>query len=177
MALPGASGNSSAEVEEMRASELHKSEYKDFPEFEKYGIPLQYIDAALISLLQQIRTRTGIPIIPSPVREGWVRFDGSKTSRHYASNRLSDAGDIFPQRERVTELWLRMQAVKRIGAIGLYADTKGPDGKPWPMIHFDLRETKDKILWARDGNYYYLPQNREEFWRTLVKIIKMEGGV
>ncbi len=158
----------------MKASKLtYKQDYPDFPEFAEYGIPLNHIKADLITTLQSIRTETGIPIYPGPLKSEWARFDGSKTSRHYAVDRLSDAGDIFPVRSRVLELWVRLQAIPNIGAIGLYADTDGPDGLPWPMVHFDLRNARQKVLWARDGEYFYLPQDRIEFWRIVAKITEL----
>jgi len=82
----------------MKASELtYKQNYPDFPEFAEYSIPLEHVSAALIITLQSIRTKTGISIYPSPVKSGWVRFDGSKASRHYAVDRLSDAGDLHTE--------------------------------------------------------------------------------
>ena len=160
----------------MKASELDPLVYHSFPEFAEYGIPLELVSAALITTLQHVRDKTGIPITPSPVHEGWARTSGSKTSRHYAVDRLSDAGDIFPARGRCLELWARLLETSNIGAVGLYSDTRGVDGAPWPMIHLDLRKTRQKVLWVRDGDYYYLPQNQIDFWRVVSKIAKMEGN-
>jgi|GEM_PF-1339450 hypothetical protein len=154
----------------MKASELKQSDYPNFPEFKKWGIDLSDVDAALITTLQSIRTTYGIPITPSPLQEAWSRKKGS-TSRHYAVGRLSDAGDIFPQRERVLDLWLQIQQRGDIGGIGLYVDTKGVDGKPWPMMHIDLRP--DRLLWTSDivygeRKYYYFKQ--DYFWEIVGRI-------
>lgn len=161
----------------MKASWLGPQSYQSFPEFAEYGIPLELVSASLLVTLQSVRDKTGIPITPSPLSDGWVRTSGSETSRHYAVNRLSDAGDIFPAKGRCLELWARLLETSNIGAIGLYADTNGPDGSPWPMIHFDLRDARQKVLWGRDGEYFYLPQDRVEFWRVVDKILKFEEGV
>jgi len=161
----------------MKASELDPQAYHSFPEFADYGLPLELISASLLVTLQTVRTRTGIPIIPSPLPAGWARTSGSVTSRHYAVGRLSDAADVFPVKGRCLELWLRLLETSNIGAVGIYADTSGPDGTPWPLIHFDLRETRQKVLWARDGDYFYFPQARIDFWRVIDEIIKFEEGV
>ena len=155
-----------------------KTDYPNFPEFRKYGIDLSFVEAGLITTLQNIREDTGIPITPSPVKGAWYRLDGSKTSRHYAVGRLSDAGDIFPQKDRVLDLWLMVQEVTQLGGIGLYADTNGPDGKPWSMMHIDLRV--GRLLWAseligKERKYYYLPGESRLFWKVVEKVIRQIG--
>lgn len=155
----------------MKASELKQNDYPNFPEFKKWGIDLSDVDAALITTLQSIRTTYGIPITPSPLQEAWSRKKGSIKSRHYAVGRLSDAGDIFPQRERVLDLWLQIQQWGQIGGIGLYVDTKGIDGNPWPMMHIDLRP--NRLLWTSDivygeRKYYYFKQ--DYFWEIVGRI-------
>lgn len=62
-----------------------------------------------------LREASGLPLIPSPVHDGWARTSGSKGSRHYAVGRLSDAGDIFPARGRLMECGLRAQERTEIG--------------------------------------------------------------
>jgi len=157
----------------MKASELEPQTYHSFPEFAEYGIPLELMNAALLITLQDIRNKIGIPIIPSPVHDGWARTDGSRTSRHYAVGRLSDAGDIFAAKGQCLELWIRLQAVQNIGAVGLYIDTHGPDGSLWPMIHLDLRSARQKVLWVRSGGeYFYLPQDQIDFWRVVSRVAK-----
>jgi len=152
-----------------------KQNYPSFPEFARHGIPLNLVSAELILCLQQIRDKTGIPIYPSPLPSAWARTDGSQTSRHYAVNRLSDAGDVFPDRGRFLELYLHLQQVSDIGGIGIYADTNGPDGEPWPMIHFDLRPVNLRVFWARDGKYCSLAKDPAGYARVLAKIIEMEA--
>lgn len=159
----------------MRASKLnHKQDYPSFPEFIENDINLNRVNAALIVTLQSLRDKTGIPIYPSPVPGAWARTDGSETSRHYAVGRLSDAGDIFPERGRYLELLFRVQQLPNIGGIGIYADTNGLDGHPWPMMHIDMRQYDLRVLWARDGDYHTLNSDPVGFARVLQKIIEME---
>ena len=156
-------------------SDLSQEDYPSFPEFRSYQIPLTLVSAELILVLQQLRTDSGIPIIPSPVHAGWARIDGSPDSRHYAVGRLSDAGDIFPARGRAFDCWLLAQEISRIGALGLYGDTRGPDGRPWTMMHIDLRP-RPRLFWIReDGKYYYLHRDPVSYWRAFKYLVNREG--
>jgi len=157
----------------MRASELipHR-DYPSFPEFERFGLPVHLVDAEVLRVLQRIRDISQIPIIPSPIRAGWARTNGATGSRHYAVGRLSDAGDIFPARGRCLECWLRAQEIPALGALGLYSDTRGVDGLPWTMLHFDLRDAKPRVFWIREaGEYLYLNRDPVSFWRAFKYII------
>lgn len=160
----------------MRASDLvFERDYPSFPEFARWGLPLDLVHADVLLELQAMRTDAGIPIWPSPVPGGWARTSGSSTSRHYAVGRLADAGDIFPQRGRLLELWVRAQERPNIGSLGLYSDTKGPDGKNWFMMHFDLRKGQ-RLFWVRElGTYYFLHSNPVGFWRAFKHFINSGG--
>ena len=161
----------------MKASQLSLStDYPAFPEFHDYETPLESLDARVLLILQQIRYALGQPIYPSPARGAWVRLTGDTASRHYAVGRLSDAGDIFPERGYLMQCWLVAQEMKDIGGLGIYADTHGPDGGLWPMLHFDLRPGR-RVFWARDGDYFYLPQNRVDFWRVIKEIVRIEESI
>ncbi len=164
----------------MNAAELKQSiHYPNFPEFEQFGIDLSLTEADLILALQKVRNLSGIPITPSPLQGAWSRTSGSETSRHYAVNRKSDAGDVFPRRGRGTEVWLTAQQVPEINGFGLYLDKRGTDGKPWIMFHLDLR-TRPRRFWVTDklGNYWTLLNNPVQFKRTLAEIltIDLSGG-
>lgn len=149
--------------------------YPNFPEFGEFGVDLSLVDADLLHVIQHLRTASGIPMTPSPTEGAWGRTSGSPGSRHYAVGRLSDAGDIFPKKGRVLDLWLAAQAFRHrlIGGIGLYADTRGPDGTPWPMIHLDLRPAR--LLWTsevtHDRRVYYYQAAPEDFWRVVARVI------
>ena len=56
---------------------------------------LDHIDSRVITALLAGRQICGVPFIPSPVFGAHVRFDGSKTSQHYAMGRLSTGTDFF----------------------------------------------------------------------------------
>ncbi len=149
---------------------LSPVDYPNFPEFD--GMDLSRVDAGLILAIQKLRTASGVSMIPSPASGAWARLSGSKRSRHYARGRLSDAGDLFPARGRILDVWLQAVQMPCFGGIGIYTDTNGPDGKPWPMIHLDLRE--NRVLWGRDTvegeqTYEYFPDGR--FWRIVKKCI------
>jgi len=163
------------------ASLSRKLDYPDFPEFAQYGIEMSFLSKSLIYTLQSIRSSSQIPIIPSPVEGGWYRHDGNEDSRHYVGPkecivRLSDAGDVFAARGRVLECWLRFQESKSVRGLGVYSDTNGPDGKLWPMIHFDLRPSSSRLFWARENreDYHYLHSDPGNFFRVIGKIIEME---
>ena len=167
----------------MKASELiFKEDYPNFPEFEKYRIPLDRVDANLIVVLQRLRTISGVPVYPSPDPEGWARTRGDKESRHYSIGRLSDAGDIFPARGYCIDLFLRAQELPEIGGIGIYSDTRGPDGNPWPMIHIDLRPhdrtrtiwTRTGAIYGRKGTYFNLSADNFHFNQVLNEVIRLD---
>jgi len=165
----------------MKASELNPNAYPSFPEFKTYGIPLEHIDAHYLVIAQTIRNKYGIPMTPSPVTGGFVRFDGNVLSRHYAVNRLSDAGDWFPKKGCCLELFEYLLTESAIGGLGLYADTHfNSKDDPYPLIHFDLRPLKDgkKVLWVRDeGKYYYLNTNPRAYQLVKLKVMAIEHGL
>lgn len=162
----------------MKASELSlKKDFPNFPEIIDYEIPLNLIDARVILNLQKLRNIFGKPIVPTRVKAGWARIDGSRTSQHYALGRLSTAGDIFPELGYCMSCWLATQQIPEIKGIGLYLDTNGIDGKFWPMMHFDLRKTEKRVFWIRDkGKYYTLGRNDAEFWQGISKLIEIDRG-
>lgn len=161
----------------MNATKLNqKKDYPNFPEFKEFNIPLKFIHKDLIITLQKLRNLSSIPITPSPISAGWARLNGSSTSRHYAVNRLSDAGDIFPARGKLMTCWTHAQAMPNIGGLGLYSDTKGVDGYSHLMLHIDLR-SHPRVYWVREnGRYWYLHSNPREFWRAVASIISQEGN-
>jgi hypothetical protein len=159
----------------MKASDLtFEQHYPNFPEFRRFGIELQYMEAGLILAIQALRMKSGIPIIPSPVIDGWYRFTGSITSRHYAINRRSDAGDIFAKKGRILETWLVAQTMPIFNGFGVYLDTKGPDGSKWIMLHLDTRPG-ERLFWVRDNRTYFsLHTNPLHFWNRIRKAIEID---
>ncbi len=152
------------------AADLDFSEVNYFSIDEWPGDSLAHIDADLVLALSEYRDRLGHGVVPSPVVDGWYRTDGSKTSRHYAVGRLSDAGDVFPQCDIRKALMVAMGW--GWGGIGVYLDTTGPSGKPEPMLHLDMRQ--GRVIWMRyNGRYIYPMSSAEamaEFWQRLSEV-------
>ncbi|MCV6589688.1 MAG: hypothetical protein OIF57_11730 [Marinobacterium sp.] len=152
----------------IRASDMDWDDVNWFNPSEFPGGVLDHVEGALIMALDDFRALLGQPIVPSPVPGGWCRNDGSTTSRHYAVERLSDAGDIFPQCDIRTAL-LHALGCEWFGGIGVYLDTTGPSGKPEAMLHLDMRP--ERVLWLRyEGRYIYPLRSAGEmaaFWQRL----------
>lgn len=158
----------------MKASDLNfAQDIEHFAPGEFPGDALNHVEANLILALDEFRAKLGEPVLPSPVLAGWYRTTGSQGSRHYAQGRLSDAGDVFPDCNIVHALLTAMRQ-RAWGGIGVYLDTTGPNGQPWPMLHLDLRPG-EQVLWMRlPGNRYVYPQSsaadRQEFTRRLAEV-------
>jgi hypothetical protein len=153
----------------MRASELDFTSLAHFAPSEFPEGVLEHVDARLIQRLDEFRDRLGQPIYPSPLAAGWYRTTGSTGSRHYAVGRISDAGDIFPRGNAVNAVLVALRQ-RCWGGIGIYFDTHGPDGTPWPMLHLDLRPGQ-QVLWMRQAGRYVYPMTstgaRQEFMAAL----------
>jgi hypothetical protein len=110
--------------------------------------PDKYAEPVLIYEVQSVRTGYNKPIYLSPVKGALARLDGSSTSRHYAIDRKSDAVDIFPTGVPFN-FYLELITHPKVGGIGVYLDTTGPDGLPWVMFHMDLRPRSNNrpLIW------------------------------
>lgn len=157
------------------ASELdQRQDYPSFPEFKQFGIPLDRVGARLVLAIQRFRDVSGIALIPSPVIAGWARNTGSANSQHWALGRLSTAGDLFPARGKALSAWLNAIGMPEFGGVGIYNDTNGPDGRPWVMIHVDLRP--ESVWWIRDtGRYLYHSTAPDAFWAAIHGIAGIEA--
>lgn len=154
----------------MKASDLFKGEYSFFPELSKFD--LSKMDAEFILTLQHFRINYKIPMTPSPLERAWYREEPEdKYSRHYAVDRLSDAGDLFPKLKKAYTCWNHAIRCGLFNGIGLYLDTHFHN-KPWPMLHLDTRPG-DKVIWFRDEGVYYPYEDRENFQRLVKKFVEM----
>ena len=123
-------------------------------------------------ILFPLRKKSGVPMTPSPLEEGHVRWEG--TSRHSTARgtRLSDASDQFiPSTQKTVYDVLRAsREIPSLGGFGIYFDTV-----PSVMIHVDERE--EKLMWLRvGGEYIYEPNNPELYYQTLInEINKLKG--
>lgn len=140
---------------------FNKLKYFNEKEFPKGVIHL--MDPGILMALDELREKSGVSIYPSIDPEGWARKNGSKTSRHYAVGRLSDACDIFPKKDAY-HVFTVAQSMK-FGGIGIYFDTKKTYRQPGPMLHIDLRPVR--VVWARDdrGMYIYPARSNSEHKR------------
>lgn len=149
-----------------------ESKWFDISEFKNCPHP-ELIDPRLIRSLDELRDRTGIPLHPSRHPMGWTRTTGSKTSRHYAVGRLSDAGDLFPAHSAV-DVILAAHRMPAFGGFGLYLDTKISELQPGPMIHLDLRPGPERY-WVRieSGDYVYHHKEPSQFWFAIERAQEM----
>jgi hypothetical protein len=124
--------------------------------------------------MDELRDWCGEPIYPSPVSGALARFDKTdEDSHHYAGeDHKSRALDWFPGGS-VQKAWLMAVTSGLFGGIGIYFDTKY-QGKPWPMIHTDIRERTPTLLWYREGGSYYYFQYKKQhamkFFATMEKM-------
>ena len=136
--------------------------FKKIKHFKEGEFPkgvIHLMNPEILIALDILREKSGVSIYPSLDPGGWARTDGSRTSRHYAVGRLSDACDIFPKKD-VYHVFRIAQEMK-FGGIGIYFDTKKTYRQPGPMLHIDLRP--NRILWARDiGGKYIYPSKSEK---------------
>lgn len=144
---------------------IHGVTIKNFIKEEFPEDPL-FADPKLLIALDYLRDFIGYPIMPSPVSGALARFNGSKTSRHYAQGRLSTACDIFINADSF-ESYSKILQSGLFKGIGCYFDTKY-GGKPHTMFHLDLRPKP--LIWYRNlGSYTYEYENL--FHKKLGKLL------
>jgi len=159
------------------ARSIDWSEIPNFSRREFVVDPDRYIEPFLIYRLQDFRTRYGRRVFPSPVSGAIARTNGSKTSQHFIGDwdnptRKSTAIDIFPEGKAIHYALAAMQMVG-LNGIGVYLNTKGPDGQPWVMLHIDIRRlpanAHGPVFWVvdREGNYR-LPYKSPEHWKLFL---------
>jgi hypothetical protein len=156
----------------MTAEQLYPREYSHFPELE--GRDLQLVDSHFVLTLQWFRNKTKIPMLLSPAEEALARRDyGAVNSRHYAVDRLCDAGDFFPQPSQFFDCWFSAIHCGKFGGVGIYADTT-LHGEKRPLLHLDTRPKNLAVpaMWARDRGVYH-GIGSMGFYKTLEKIKKM----
>jgi len=110
-----------------------------------------HMDPRLFAALDGFRSDYGSPIYPSKAKGALARFDGSKTSQHYAVGRKSTAVDFFTAGNPFLCFCYSLAWFK---SVGVYFNTKGNDGKPGVMIHGDVRAA-NRVLWYVDPNGKY----------------------
>ncbi len=136
--------------------------------------PNKLAEPELIYSLGNLRKILGTKMRPSPVSGALARKYGSKTSQHYAVGRLSTGSDQFIEGVPF-EIFSKIMYSQLFTGVGIYFDTKGPDGKPWVMFHLDIRERETPFIWFVHKLYdtktktisdcYRYPQYNPEYWR------------
>lgn len=130
---------------------------------------IKKMSPAFFCHLDTFRSLLNQKVFPSPLKAGWIRTTGKKTSRHYVDrNKKSDAGDVFP--ENVDPFYALITALDAgFKGIGLYFDTKYK-GKPAMMMHLDLREGPT-VIWVRDESGYttIYPRPNQDLFKLLLK--------
>jgi hypothetical protein len=135
--------------------------------FKGYEFPedLKFASHQLLKNLDNLRDFVGHPIYPSPVSGALARFDGSKTSRHYAVGRKSDAIDIFIDADPF-ESYIKILQSRLFNRVGVYFDTHYKN-KKWVMFHIDLK--KQYLFWYRDNSKYHYSTEKNFYGNLLSK--------
>jgi hypothetical protein len=139
--------------------------------------PTYLADPKTIMALDQFRKLLNQRIYPSPVKGALARLDGNPGSQHYIGTsayqpvRKSTAVDVFCEGIPI-DTYQTLISSKLFNGIGVYLDTRGPDGLPWIMFHIDTRprgfNAHLPLVWiAMKGskqNQYYYPQSQPSTW-------------
>jgi hypothetical protein len=139
----------------------------------EFSEDISHASPALLNNLDDLRSWYGEPIYPSPVAGALARFEvADQDSQHYAGEgSLSRAIDWFPAGDP-KRAWLLAVSHRAFGGVGIYFDTKY-DGRPWTMIHTDLRKRDPKLLWYRDkGTYHYFQYDEDALQHFLDMLSK-----
>lgn len=144
--------------------------------------PNKYAEENLIYYLGRLRKKIKRKMRPSPVSGALARFDEkSSTSMHFCSlshSRKSKASDMFIEGVPFV-IFSTILDLRLFNGIGIYLDTKGPDGLPWIMFHLDLRKRNKNLptIWIVEKVYdfenhklidtYRYPQADTKYWSLL----------
>lgn len=124
---------------------------------------IEFVSPIFLYTLQRVRDIYDAPIHPSTALGSFARFDiTAQDSRHYAVDRMADAGDIFPDGSIHRFFVLALQHFK---GVGVYFDTHRK-GRHAVMFHVDQRQ-KPAFWFREQGEYFYPitdldPQRRQD---------------
>lgn len=139
--------------------------------------PNKHAEPLLMYSLGDTRRTYGKRMFPSPVKGALARFTGKTTTQHYAVGKRSKASDIFPEGVPFN-FYFTVLSMNLFRGIGVYLDTKGPDGLPWIMFHLDIRKSgftnELPLIWIVENIYdptkgrhvdkYRYPQFDSSYW-------------
>jgi len=145
--------------------------------------PDKFADPQLIYSLGNLRKQLKNKMRPSPVKGTLARHTGSEDSQHFVGPeinpiRKSKASDVFCEGYPFQTLSIVL-STGHFNGVGVYLDTKGPDGLPWVMFHLDIRPngfaTNLPLIWIVEKVYdaekdkkvykYRYPQFDPQYWK------------
>ncbi len=144
---------------------INNHQVKNFTK-DEFSESIRYALPELIINLDLLRDIIGGAIYPSPVKGALARFDDSKTSQHYAVDRLSTAIDVFIDKPHF-ECYTKILQSNLFLGVGFYPNWNYKEIRGgW---HLDLRDSS--LIWFRDvGEYTYSYQ--KGFYERLHKYLK-----
>ena len=138
--------------------------------------PNKHAEPELIYSLGKLRKLLRTIMRPSPVKGALARFSGKTTTQHYAVGRKSTGSDQFIEGIPF-EIYSKILFSRLFTGVGIYLDTKGPDGLPWVMFHLDIRKRDFPFIWIAKKEYdprkkefrtfYKYPQYDSKYWSLL----------
>ena len=135
--------------------------------------PNKFAHPELLRKAQQFRTILRAKIFPSKAEGALARTSGNKTSWHFVDDvKLSMAWDIFCN-THIFKAWTVALSCGLWKGLGVYFDTHGNNGKPWPMLHLDLRPKP--LIWYRDDGEYFYPHTSKTFFYDLQTLLMLHG--
>jgi hypothetical protein len=130
-------------------------------------------DTILLRRLQDYRTILDGKIYPSKEDGALARKRGRKTSTHFINSKKRSTGiDVFPDCN-IFKAWTIALNCNLWAGVGVYFDTHGNNGQPWPMLHLDLRPSP--LIWYRDDGRYVYPSTSKSFYYDLQGLLMLHG--
>jgi hypothetical protein len=133
--------------------------------------PDKFAHPELLTKAQEFRNILGAKIFPSKKEGALARSYGNQTSMHYVmkvyGEHFSKAWDIFCN-THIFKAWTVALNCNLWTGVGVYFDTNGNNGKPWPMLHLDLRPKP--LIWYRDKGEYFYPHLSKTFYTDLQQL-------
>lgn len=162
-------------MNEINWREVYKIGPNEFPEN-----PDKFAEPELIYSMSDVRRIVMKRMFPSPVKGALARFGKTGSQHRVKLPNKSKACDFFGEGTPI-EFYNAILYSGAFNGIGVYLDTKGPDGLPWVMFHIDIRKKGFKnqpLIWIvikvphkfKPGvmiDKYRYPQAEPKFWRLL----------
>lgn len=164
----------------MKASDLNWSQKvsKHLNPSEWPGDVLQHMTETVILALSDLRTSTGVPMIPSPVEGAHVR-QRECASRHCTQGgRLSDATDFFVAWQHAPRVLLHAAHQGSIGGLGIY-DRLMLRGTPGDFCMFHIDTRTQPVRWVGHGRepveYVYAHEDPARYYALISRMMESHG--